>query len=295
MDTPVFELFKGFLIARLPTEGEPDGKTILSAEQAAAHFRVDPPLLQEFWDRAIGASVPRLNRELDPAVESALNDIALRRQHQHLPEEFFQQFVRRCLASGLDPWTSGLNPEVQFDARANRRKLVFIASINLMRSMAARHPRYISQRGPLFQRQDGTWVDCWTSDEPPLAAKIGVVIKDDTEPLWAIATWKNYAPLAEDPQTGKLVVIPLWQEKPDQQLACAAEGLGLRRAFGDILGGVYCHAEMEQSRHPRRAVRSREVNADEVSQIRDGPRPAAPSTGLRYIPDDSREPVMTLD
>jgi len=89
----------------------------------------------------------------------------LRRQYQHLPEEYFVQFVRRCLAAGLDPWASGLNPEVEYDARSERRKLVFICSINLMRARAAAHPRYVNQRGPMFQRADGNWVDTWTAAE----------------------------------------------------------------------------------------------------------------------------------
>lgn len=255
-----FELHNGFVVPIVGINAEEvalatDGHQVVDLDQAHAEsgFSVESlcDLHEHFNRRLLPAPSPE---ELAAAPHG---DADLRKRYGHLLPEFYRQFIQLCRSGGIDPWTEGLNPEVQYDARIERRKLVLIVSIGLLRSMGASHPRYKSQRGPLFLRADGTWTDAWISKEPPAACKVGIVLQDDTEPLWAVATWSSYAPYVQT-ERGQ-VLNPLWADKADIQIASVAEAMGYRRAFGGIFARIYCSAEMAQRGNPRRAVESRPV------------------------------------
>lgn len=233
-----FELLHGFLVARLPLSCDPDGKTIFTLDQASEYVGADPKDLEELWNHSIAEGMPRPYCDCPPAVESALNDMALRRCQQHLPEEFYQQFVHQCHAGGIDPWIYGLRPRVSNNARTKRKRLAIRITIGLMRSFAACNPRYLGQRGPLYRCEDGSWTDTWLRQEYPTAARVGIALRGDVEPLWSVATWMSHAPLVTD-KKGKMTLRADWERRPAEKLGEVAEHIGLLRAFGDPLGNIF--------------------------------------------------------
>jgi len=106
------------------------------------------------------------------------------------------------------------------------------------RLVAQRTGEYTGQK-PIQWTADGEkWVDVWLSNEPPAAARAGVMRKGFEEPLYAVATWSSYAPyfgnkLSQMSQHGSLM------------LGKCAEMLALRKAFPMELSGLYVAEEMD--------------------------------------------------
>jgi hypothetical protein len=99
----------------------------------------------------------------------------------------------------------------------------------------------------------GEWVDAWVRelhgaklangkpdpDAHPLAARVAVLRKDWTEPLYAVATWEEYVQTTSQGRT-----TSMWLQRGAGQLAKCAEALALRKAFPQDLSGIYTDDEM---------------------------------------------------
>lgn len=145
------------------------------------------------------------------------------------PEFLF--FLEVCKARGLNPF----NREIYAIPRG--QKMTIQVSIDGMRILAERSGKYRGQIGPQFCAADGQWRDEWLTDEPPVAARVGVLRSDFDQPIWAVARYKAYAQASN----------PLWKSMPEVMLQKCSESLALRKAFPQATAGLYTHEEMMQA------------------------------------------------
>lgn len=158
----------------------------------------------------------------------------------------FLNFAQR---TGLDPFARqiymiGRNQKTQ---NGWVTKWTIQASIDGLRIVAERSGDYAGQVGPEFCGPDGTWRDVWTSPEPPVAARVGVLRHGFSAPLYAVAYFSEYVQLKDGKPTS------MWASKPLLMIAKCAEALALRKAFPNDLAGLYTADEMGAAENPQPA------------------------------------------
>lgn len=190
-------------------------------------------------------------------------------------------FLHQCVRTGLDP----LARQIHFvkrkrwdeDIQAFIEVGTIQTGIDGFRVIAERSRKYQGQLGPQWCGSDGKWVDVWLNNEPPVAARVGIVRSDFKEPVWGVAKYSSYCQMKKDGTP-----VKMWKKMSAEQTAKCAEALGLRKTFPQDLSGLYTHDEMMQAENcltDQEPAREAEVKVggeeagDESTAIGDGDIP----------------------
>jgi phage recombination protein Bet len=170
-------------------------------------------------------------------------------------------FIEQCDRTGLDPFARQIysirRKQWNSTTRQSEEAQVIQVSIDGFRLIADRSNKYAGQVGPWWCDKDGEWREVWLADEPPAAAKAGVLRSDFQQPAYGIALYKSYVQTNSqgDP-------VSRWKTDPAGMLAKCAESLALRRAFPQELSGLYTTEEMTQADKEEAAINTAWKPAD---------------------------------
>jgi phage recombination protein Bet len=151
---------------------------------------------------------------------------------QVMTDDELALFAQICSRTRLDPfrhqiWATWIGKE--------KKRFQPLVGIEGFRAIAQRSGQYAGQLPVEWCGPDGEWVDVWTSNDAPAAARAAVLRKDWTQPMVAVALFSEYT-------TGQ----GRWTTARAFQIGKCAEALALRKSFTEDLSGLYTDDELDQ-------------------------------------------------
>ncbi len=175
-------------------------------------------------------------------MELSEQEAVLRRtKFSQLSDDEFLYLLVYCQKRGLSPWLGHVIAQRRY--QGHRGELVILVSIHALRGLAEGTKEFAGRVGPLWCGSDRVWQSEWTHPFPPVAAKVGIKRKGDTEPTWDVAHWREFAQWRLD-ERGEPVLDEFWEKMGSLMLAKCAEAMALRARFPDACGAIYIPEEM---------------------------------------------------
>lgn len=145
-------------------------------------------------------------------------------------DDELKMFLYICERTKLDPFTKQIHLVPRRDGRTGIEVRTPIVGIDGLRSIAERTENYAGNDDPVFD-----------DEEKPQKATVTVykMVGGQRVGFTASARWTQYYP--GDTQGF------MWKKMPHLMLGKCAEALALRKAFPNVMSGIYIREEMDQA------------------------------------------------
>jgi len=217
---------------------------------------------------------------------------ALRRAQPDLGEDQLDLFARTAERAGLDPFSNQIYAVLRWDKRRSTYVMTIQTGIDGYRAAAEMTGDYAGQVGPEWCGADGVWRQEWLYEEPPLAARVGVLRHTFTAPLHRVAHWHEFVQTDYNNRP-----TSMWARMPRLMLAKVAEAQALRAAFPRTLSGIYTADEMAQadSETPAASAPSRPAQQPAQQAAQEAAQEAGEELDEQQLADSDSRLQFVLD
>jgi phage recombination protein Bet len=228
-----------------------------------------------------------------------------RKQIADISDKDFAVFKAQVVQTGLNPFMRQIYAIPRKRKIGNEWIITYqtLISIDGFRTIAERTGKYTGQT-PMYWSDDGvSWVEGWAKNTPPKLAKVGVCRSYPNgvdKPTWAVAKYDGYVVKNKviDKVTNKVTERPSgqWLNNPELMLSKVAEMLAFRKAFPEVLSGIYGVDEMDKVLADEKSItnvsnpikqENSENNFDLVNRVKDVlsnvVKPNTPIEKQRYV------------